>query len=137
MDLRADSNKIISVYRTRIDECNRLWFIDTGLLEYPNNATQVQPPSIWVIDPNNGNVIRRFEFPGNIEQRGNGVASITVDVDPRNCDGAFAYIPDLFFNRMYVYSYRQNRMWRFVHNYFRIDAFQGKIVNFFHFVLIY
>lgn len=40
-ELRQDSNnklipdpsKIISVYRTRVDDCNRLWFIDTGFLE--------------------------------------------------------------------------------------------------------
>lgn len=125
MDLRSDPNKIISVYRTRIDECNRLWFIDTGLLEYPNNSSQVQPPSIWIINPDDGNLIHRFEFPSNVEQRGNGVASITVDVDARNCNDAFAYIPDLFFNRLYVYSMRSNRMWSFAHNYFRMDPFQG------------
>lgn len=119
----------MSVYRTRIDECDRLWFVDTGLLEYPENMTQVQPPSIWVLDPNSGNTIRRFEFPANIEQRGNGVASITIDVDQRNCDNAFAYIPDLFFNRMYVYSYKQNRMWSFEHNFFRMDPVQGKITS--------
>jgi hypothetical protein len=27
---------IISVYRTRVDACDRLWFVDTGLLEYPS-----------------------------------------------------------------------------------------------------
>uniref|UniRef100_A0A336MSU8 CSON006707 protein n=1 Tax=Culicoides sonorensis TaxID=179676 RepID=A0A336MSU8_CULSO len=126
-DLRADPNKIISVYRTRTDECKRLWFVDTGLLEYPDNAMQIQPPSIWIMNPKNGNVIRRFEFPANIEQRGNGVASITVDVNPRNCNEAFAYIPDLFFNRIYVYSFKDNRMWSFYHNYFRMDPFEGDL----------
>jgi dopachrome tautomerase len=27
---------VVSVYRTRVDECGRLWFVDTGLLEYPS-----------------------------------------------------------------------------------------------------
>lgn len=33
----SESNKqrLISVYRTSVDVCNRLWFIDTGMLEYP------------------------------------------------------------------------------------------------------
>lgn len=35
---QPDSNRIISVYRTRLDACNRLWFVDTGLLEYPSNT---------------------------------------------------------------------------------------------------
>lgn len=34
--LMADPNRLISVYRTRVDACNRLWFIDTGMLEYPS-----------------------------------------------------------------------------------------------------
>lgn len=34
-DMKPDEHRIVSVYRTRVDECERLWFIDTGLLEYP------------------------------------------------------------------------------------------------------
>lgn len=34
---RSDHKNIVSVYRSRVDAaCNRLWFIDTGLLEYPS-----------------------------------------------------------------------------------------------------
>lgn len=35
-NLSPDPKRIVSVYRTRVDECNRLWFVDTGLLEYPS-----------------------------------------------------------------------------------------------------
>lgn len=28
---------LVSVYRTTADECDRLWMVDTGLLEYPGN----------------------------------------------------------------------------------------------------
>lgn len=31
-----DDSRIVSVYRTRYDACDRLWFIDTGTLEYSN-----------------------------------------------------------------------------------------------------
>lgn len=34
----APTNSLVSVYRTRVDACNRLWFIDTGLLEYPSKC---------------------------------------------------------------------------------------------------
>jgi len=27
---------LVSVYRTTVDACQRLWFIDTGMLEYPS-----------------------------------------------------------------------------------------------------
>lgn len=32
----AAAPRLVSVYRTRVDRCNRLWFVDTGLLEYPS-----------------------------------------------------------------------------------------------------
>lgn len=113
-NLQADSSRIVSVYRTRIDECERMWFVDTGLLELPgSNSTQIQPPSIWIWNLQSNQQIRRFEFPADIVQRGSGVASITVDVDRQNCDAAFAYVPDLVNNRLYVYSFRDNRMWSF------------------------
>lgn len=32
----ATQPHIVSVYRLRVDGCNRLWFVDTGALEYPS-----------------------------------------------------------------------------------------------------
>lgn len=119
-----DENRIVSVYRTRFDACDRLWFIDTGTLEY-NGTIQVQRPSIWIVDMNTEERIRRFEIPQSIVQPGHGLASITVDVDKNNCNGAFAYIPDLLTYRLYVYSFEQDRIWSFSHNYFNFDPLQG------------
>lgn len=49
-------------------------------------------------------LIRRFEIPESIVMRGNGLASITVDVDPAHCDKAFGYIPDLATYHVYTYE---------------------------------
>lgn len=83
-------------------ECStfRLSFIWVFFLD---GTIQVQRPSIWIMDMNTEERIRRFEIPLSIVQRGQGLASITVDVDENNCDGAFAYIPDLLAYRLYVY----------------------------------
>lgn len=67
------------------------------------NATQVQRPSLWVFDLVNNVAIRRFEIPESIVQRGNGLASVTVDVQRNACDDAFAYIADLVAYRLHVY----------------------------------
>lgn len=108
------------MYRTRLDVCDRLWFIDTGTLEYSNflclfrcnllvklkildGTIQIQRPSIWIIDMNTEQLVRRFEIPESIVQPGHGMASITVDVNKNNCNGAFAYIPDLLTYHLYVY----------------------------------
>lgn len=120
-DQHGDPHKIISVYRTRIDECNRLWFVDTGRLEYFPNQTQIQPLSIWIMNPETGERLNRFEIPAEIQSLGNGVPSITVDVDPRDCENAFAYIPDLRYYKLYVFSLKQNKMWKFEHESFNMD----------------
>uniref|UniRef100_A0A1A9WS38 Bee-milk protein n=1 Tax=Glossina brevipalpis TaxID=37001 RepID=A0A1A9WS38_9MUSC len=100
--IKANSGNLVSVYRTSVDSCQRLWFIDTGILEYPNNRMQIQKPSIWIIDLNTDRVIRRFDIPETIVEQGHGLASITVDTD-KGCDQTFAYIPDLVYNQIYVY----------------------------------
>lgn len=65
----------------------------------------MQRPSIWVYDLERDRVVHRFEIPQSIVERGNGMASITVDVDPNNCQNAYGYIPDLAQYRFYVYRY--------------------------------
>lgn len=123
--LQPNANRIISVYRSRVDECNRLWFVDTGQLEYPNNPIQVQPPSIWVINVDTDQVVRRFEIPTSIITDGHGIASITPDVVSGQCDDAYAYLPDLVNYQLHVFSLRQNRIWTFAHNHFRCDPIRG------------
>lgn len=123
----ANPNRIISVYRTRIDDCSRLWFIDTGMLEIPNDRKQIQRPSIWIIDLKNNKRIHRFEIPESIVATGNGLASISVDVDSSTCDKAFGYIPDLINKALYVYSLEENRIWSFNHNFFQSDPIYANL----------
>ena len=126
-NFEANPNRLISVYRTTVDACQRLWFIDTGMLEYPGNRTQVQRPSIWVIDLFTDSVIRRFEINEDIAATGQGLASITIDASSNRCDEAFAYIPDLLNARLYVYSFQRNTIWSFSHNYFHFDPLGGDL----------
>lgn len=63
----------------------------------------MQRPSIWIYDLGRDLLIRRFEIPEAIVSNGNGLASITVDTDERNCDIAYAYLPDLAVSQLHVY----------------------------------
>lgn len=125
-DYSADPRRIISVYRTKVDICDRLWFVDTGYLEYPDNPRQVQRPSLWVIDLNNNLRVRRFDIPEEIVEFGYGIPSITVDVEPGRCDEAYAYIPDYQWRSLYVYGFADNRMWRFNHNFLSFEPRYGQ-----------
>ncbi|XP_053661332.1 L-dopachrome tautomerase yellow-f-like [Anopheles marshallii] len=116
-----DPKKLISVYRTRVDRCDRMWFVDTGFLEYPGHRKQVQRPALWIIDLLQDRKVRQFEIPDTIVAEGHGMASVTIDSTSDDCDGAYAYIPDLAFYRLYVYGFRENRMWKFQHEFLSFD----------------
>lgn len=120
-DYRADPKRLVSVYRTTVDVCQRLWFVDTGMLEYPNNTMQVQRPQLWIIDLTRDRKVRTFEIPESIVQQGVGMASLVVDADGTDCEKSYAYIPDLVQGAIYVYSFAANRMWAFRHSSFQHD----------------
>lgn len=78
------------------------------------------------MDLSTDQVIRRFEIPESVVPDGIGLVSITVDVADSNCENTFAYIPDLATYRLIVYSLAENKSWRFLHNYFYLNPFEGE-----------
>ncbi|XP_053670959.1 L-dopachrome tautomerase yellow-f-like [Anopheles nili] len=118
---QPDAKRLVSVYRTRVDRCDRMWFVDTGFLEFPDHKRQVQRPSLWIIDLLQDRKVRQFEIPESIVTEGYGMASVTLDVSGTDCDDAYAYVPDLAFYRLYVYGFRENRMWTFRHEFLSFD----------------
>lgn len=120
-----DSTRIVSIYRPRVDECDRLWFVDTGVLEYPNNRIIVQRPSVWVINLKDDSLIKRYEIPASVVDNGRGLVSLTIDDPHGTCQETFAYLTDWFTSNMIVYSLEQNRAWKVDHNYFHFDPLYG------------
>lgn len=96
--LIPDCNKIISVYRTRLGDCERFvvrrhWnsaiqykflldYIFKNLFSlFLVKTLQVQRPSQWIIDMTTEQVIRRFEILEYLVQPGHGLVSLKVGVD--------------------------------------------------------
>lgn len=50
---------LVSVYRMRIDSCNRLWALDAGVSRSLEDFEVTCPPKILVIDLNTDQVVRR------------------------------------------------------------------------------
>ncbi|KAJ2942281.1 hypothetical protein O0L34_g15827 [Tuta absoluta] len=125
------SRALTSVYRTRADHCDRLWMVDTGLLEIPNNRQQVQQPAIVVYDLRTDSQIFRYPLKSTdviAENTPTGLASITLDfVDDNDCSNVYAYIPDLATYGLIVYSLRDNDSWRLSHNYFSFNPLAGNL----------
>lgn len=86
-----------------------------------------QPPSIWIINLNTDTVIKKFSFPSDAMSDGVGLSSITIDVvsSENYCENSFAYIPDWQNNVLWVYDFKENKAWRFQHNYFNFDPLGG------------
>lgn len=52
----------MSTFRIRVDECDRLWVMDTGLADILGNAEQIAPPALVIFDLKTDQLVRRFEF---------------------------------------------------------------------------
>jgi Major royal jelly protein len=61
--LDKDNATIISTFRIRVDECDRLWVMDSGLADILGSPKQWAPNSIAVFDLNTDELIRRFVIP--------------------------------------------------------------------------
>ena len=61
--LEKNNSTIISTFRIRVDECDRLWVMDSGLADILGSPKQWAPNSIAVFDLNTDKLIRRFAIP--------------------------------------------------------------------------
>lgn len=59
----ADNATIISTFRIRVDECDRLWVMDTGLADILGSPKQHTPPALVIFDLKTDKLIRRYTFP--------------------------------------------------------------------------
>lgn len=58
----ADNSSIISTFRIRVDECDRLWVMDTGLADILGSPKQIAPPALVIFDLKTDKLIRRYAF---------------------------------------------------------------------------
>lgn len=54
---------IVSTFRIYIDECDRLWVMDTGLADILGDPNQISSPAILVFDLNTDQLLKRYDFP--------------------------------------------------------------------------
>lgn len=116
---------IISTFRVRADECDRLWVMDTGLADILGDAVQYAPPSLVLFDLYTDKLIRRHYFNSTLLKEDSFFANVIVDTERGDCDNAFAYIPDLGSYAVVVYSFAEDRSWRIKHNFFHFDPLAG------------
>lgn len=60
---RISKSSIISPFRLQVDECDRLWVMDTGFEDFLGDFKQVTPNSVVVFDLKTDKLITRYEIP--------------------------------------------------------------------------
>jgi hypothetical protein len=120
-----EENQIVSTFRVKVDACDRLWVMDTGLADILGEGKQVSPQAILVFDLKTDQLIRRYNLKPTDYKEDSFFANIVVDVSADKCDEAFAYLPDLGAYSLVVYSWSENDSWRVKHNFFHFDPLKG------------
>lgn len=72
----SDNATIISTFRIRVDECDRLWVVDTGLADILGNPKQYAPAALVVYDLKTDKLIRRYTIPKSSVKAGTFFANV-------------------------------------------------------------
>lgn len=103
------TNRLLSVFRIKIDECGRLWILDTGSISF----VQTCPPQILAFNLTNNALIHRYEIPSNQIQSNSLLTLPVVDVrDTNSCLGTFVYIADTRGFGIIVHDVDNKASWR-------------------------
>uniref|UniRef100_A0A1A9WYD3 Bee-milk protein n=1 Tax=Glossina brevipalpis TaxID=37001 RepID=A0A1A9WYD3_9MUSC len=107
-----DCSKLISVYRTYIDVCQRLWLIDAGIVNATIKLNQICLPKIVAYDLKTDQRLFSYELPSDQVKGDSLHSNIVVNVASDNCEDAYAYVTDVWRFGIVVYSLSKNRSWR-------------------------
>ncbi|KAF7994009.1 hypothetical protein HCN44_011278 [Aphidius gifuensis] len=116
MNRLGNCQGITSVFRIRIDECGRLWVLDTGRL----GAQRICPPQLLIFNPKTDEILRRYRFPESQLTNSSLLINLIVDIrDPQGqCKDTFVYISDVQGFQIIVYDYANHRSWNIRNNLF-------------------
>ncbi|XP_064552902.1 major royal jelly protein 1 [Drosophila montana] len=107
---------LTSVYRLRIDSCNRLWLLDAGISRSLEDYEITCPPKILVVDLNTDRVVRRIDFPPEVLRGETLFTNMVIDeTTAKSCDDVFVYITDTVEPGIIVYDSGKDVTWRHSH----------------------
>ncbi|XP_017882858.1 major royal jelly protein 1-like [Ceratina calcarata] len=101
-------DSIISVYRLAIDECNRLWVVDTGHI----GREAVCPTKILIFDLSTDRLVHKYVVPDDQVLYGKA-ALVTPIVDVgKTCLDTYLYVADVDQNGLLIYDLYHDYSWR-------------------------
>ncbi|CAB3378148.1 Hypothetical predicted protein [Cloeon dipterum] len=126
----GDCDGLTSVFRMQVDQCGRLWVLDSGLENVATGGKQVCPSQLLIFDLKSDTLLRRYRIPKTSLKDNSFLAALTLDVAGDQCgseqDDSFAYFADIYGNGLIVYSFKDDRSYRVDHPYFMPDPLACK-----------
>ncbi|KAK2586174.1 hypothetical protein KPH14_001440 [Odynerus spinipes] len=117
---------LTSVFRVQVDECDRLWVLDSGVTELSGQTVQTCPPALFIFDLKTDTLITKYTLPKEEVKQDSLYSNIVVDVRDGDCGGAMAYISDVWRFGIVVYDFYKNSSFRFEHHLFFPDPLASK-----------
>ncbi|XP_034181033.2 dopaminechrome tautomerase [Osmia lignaria lignaria] len=109
-------SKLISVYRSRLDRCNRLWVLDSGVMTSIDDFMPVCMPKIMVFDLQTDQLVRQYTFPREVLRPNTLLTNLIIDdVSATTCDDVFIYMSDTVGPGILVFDGATDRSWRVMH----------------------
>ncbi|XP_014223730.1 protein yellow-like [Trichogramma pretiosum] len=109
---------LTSVYRVQVDECERVWVLDTGKV----GEEQVCPPQLLSFSLRSNRLLSRYRVPSSQYEEDSLLVTPAVDVrrvDPaKQCVETYVYLADVTGFALIVYDHREQRSWKIVNNLF-------------------
>ncbi|CAH2037590.1 unnamed protein product, partial [Iphiclides podalirius] len=111
----SNCDGMTSVFRVAIDECNRLWVMDTGKIGDKEEC----PPQLLAFDLNTDELIYRHKVNSTSYVASSLFITPVLDVrrNGNDCSDTYAYVADVSGFGFLVVDVANNRSWRVTHKY--------------------
>lgn len=118
-EANVENPEVVSPFKIHIDNCRRLWALDSGKINMLDSNFTQNPPAIVIYDLDSNTLLRRYEIP--TDQVKEDSLFTNIAVEDTNCSKTYAYAADTGKAGIVVYSFEKNESWRITHHYFHPD----------------
>ncbi|KAL1494117.1 hypothetical protein ABEB36_009766 [Hypothenemus hampei] len=113
---------ITSVFRMQVDECGRMWVLDSGKVSITTEeAKQHCPPKLLIFDLETDQLVTMYVFSKKFILEDGLYSNIVVDIRNGYCSDAYAYMSDVWRFGIVVYRLFDGEAWRISNHFFYPD----------------
>ncbi|CAH1390745.1 unnamed protein product [Nezara viridula] len=119
----------VSIFRARADRCNRLWVLDSGVLDSLVTFTVACPPKLVIFDMSTDQPLRIVTLPRDVLRPNSLLSNLVLDEQSApggyGCDDTFVYMSDTTNPGIVVYDFAKDQAWRLQHPFMFPDPMFG------------